>query len=62
MQVDTWDGNERAIRSYEKCGVVIERCLRENEYVRAEYFDAVIMGFLRDDWEKSEKRDSSQHS
>lgn len=62
IQLDTWGGNGRAIRSYEKCGFVIEGRLRENEYVRGEYFDTVIMGLLRDDWEKSEKRDGSQHS
>ncbi|WP_232306033.1 GNAT family N-acetyltransferase [Pontibacillus litoralis] len=47
IQLDTWSGNERAIRAYEKCGFSIEGILKENEYVNGKYYDTIIMGLLR---------------
>lgn len=47
IQLDTWGGNQRAIKSYEKCGFEIEGRLRENEYVDGAYYDTIMMGLLR---------------
>lgn len=47
VQLDTWSGNERAIRVYQKCGFEIEGRLKENEYVDGKYYDTIIMGLLR---------------
>ncbi|MCA0986905.1 GNAT family N-acetyltransferase [Guptibacillus algicola] len=51
IQLDTWSGNVRAIRSYEKCGFEVEGRLRQNEYVEGTYYDTVVMGLLRSEWE-----------
>jgi RimJ/RimL family protein N-acetyltransferase len=50
LTLDTWDGNKRAIRTYEKAGFKIEGRLREACYVLGEYRDAVIMGLLEQDF------------
>jgi RimJ/RimL family protein N-acetyltransferase len=47
LSLDTWDGNIRAIRAYEKVGFKIEGRLREACYVLGEYHDAVLMGLLK---------------
>ncbi len=52
IQLDTWSGNARAIRAYEKCGFKVEGRLRQNEYVDGKYYDTVIMGLLRSEWEQ----------
>ena len=51
IELETWAGNERAIRTYEKCGFVIEGRLREGFYVRGQYYDRVQMGILRSDYD-----------
>ncbi|MFS0788559.1 GNAT family protein [Shouchella sp. 1P09AA] len=48
VQLDTWSGNEHAIRVYERCGFKIEGRLRRAEYVNGTYFDQLIMGCLRE--------------
>ncbi|GGG06539.1 hypothetical protein GCM10010912_58940 [Paenibacillus albidus] len=52
----TWSGNVRAIRSYEKCGFVVEGRLRNDAYVDGKYYDTVIMGLLKEDFKMREKR------
>lgn len=47
VELDTWDGNERALRSYRKLGFVEEGRMREARFVHGEYRDKVIMGLLR---------------
>lgn len=47
VELDTWDGNERAVRSYLKLGFVEEGRMREARYVHGEYRDKVVMGLLR---------------
>jgi len=46
-----FDDNERAIRSYEKCGFVEEGRLREHIWNDGRYKDLVYMGILRREWE-----------
>ncbi|HWQ73536.1 MAG TPA: GNAT family protein [Desulfitobacteriaceae bacterium] len=47
LSLDTWDGNVRAIRAYEKAGFKIEGRQREAYYIQGEYHDAVLMGLLK---------------
>ncbi|MBT2291500.1 GNAT family N-acetyltransferase [Paenibacillus albidus] len=56
VQLDTWSGNVRAIRSYEKCGFVVEGRLRNDAYIDGKYYDTVIMGLLKEDFKMREKR------
>ncbi|WP_152399006.1 GNAT family N-acetyltransferase [Paenibacillus cellulositrophicus] len=50
VQLETWGGNPRAIRAYEKCGFVIEGRLREHSYIDGQYVDTIVMGLLREDF------------
>lgn len=50
LELDTWDGNVRAIKAYQKMGFEIEGRLREARYIMGEYRDAVIMGLLKKDF------------
>ncbi|GIO70277.1 hypothetical protein J21TS3_50980 [Paenibacillus cookii] len=50
VQLETWGGNARAIRAYEKCGFVIEGRLREHSYIDGQYVDTIVMGLLREDF------------
>jgi RimJ/RimL family protein N-acetyltransferase len=49
--------NPRAIRSYEKCGLVQEGCLRQGHYQNGKYIDVLIMSMLRSDWQEGGKKD-----
>ncbi len=53
IQLDTWSGNDRAIKSYKKCGFQVEGILKENEFVNGKYYDTVIMGLLKSHWKGS---------
>lgn len=48
-----FETNPRAIRCYEKVGFVEEGRLRRHHYQEGRYCDVLIMGILRDEWEKS---------
>lgn len=52
VQLDTWSGNDAAIRTYQKCGFKIEGRLRRAECVKGVYYDQLIMGCLREDRER----------
>jgi RimJ/RimL family protein N-acetyltransferase len=43
--------NERAVRSYEKCGFRREGTLRRHHYGNGAYHDTVIMGIMREEFE-----------
>ncbi|HET7628226.1 MAG TPA: GNAT family protein [Bacillales bacterium] len=51
IQLDTWSGNERAIASYKKCGFVVEGRLRNDAFVDGNYYDTIIMGLLKDEFQ-----------
>lgn len=42
--------NERAVKSYEKCGFVKEGVLRQEMYRDGKYHDEYVMGVLRDEY------------
>jgi RimJ/RimL family protein N-acetyltransferase len=44
--------NQRGVRSYQKCGFKKEGALREDRYIRGEYRDTILMGILRDEFNK----------
>ncbi len=50
ITLDTWSGNIRAIKSYQKNGFQVEGCLRKNEFVNGTYYDTIIMGLLREEY------------
>lgn len=52
VELETWMGNVRAIRSYEKCGFQIEGRLRDGFYVDGQYQDRIVMGIIRQDYEQ----------
>jgi RimJ/RimL family protein N-acetyltransferase len=52
VELETWTGNARAIRTYEKCGFQIEGRLRDGFYVDGQYQDRIVMGILRNDYEQ----------
>ena len=51
VELETWSGNERAIRSYASCGYQIEGRLRRAELVEGVYYETIIMGLLREEWQ-----------
>lgn len=51
VELDTWSGNERAIRSFARIGFREEGRLRQAVRGPGRYFDAIIMGLLRAEWQ-----------
>ena len=51
VELDTWSGNERAIRAYQACGFQTEGRLRRGELVDGTYYDTILMGLLREEWQ-----------
>jgi RimJ/RimL family protein N-acetyltransferase len=51
IDLDTFSENQRAIRSYEKCGFVAEGVRRKAMWTVNGYRDQVMMGLLREDWD-----------
>lgn len=51
LSLDTWDGNTRAIKAYEKAGFQVEGRQREARYILGKYHDAILMGLLKKDFE-----------
>jgi diamine N-acetyltransferase len=43
------DGNDRAIRAYEKCGFVVEGRLRQHAFKQGKFRDLILMGICVDD-------------
>lgn len=50
IQLDTWAGNERAIKSYANVGFQMEGRLREATLVNGQPQDQVVMGLLRSEF------------
>ncbi len=48
LHVDS--NNPRALKCYEKCGFIQEGILRQHFYVSGEYYDDLVMGILRDEF------------
>ncbi|WP_342039399.1 GNAT family protein [Gracilibacillus kekensis] len=52
LGMSTWSGNIRMIKIAEKLGMKEEARIRKARVVNGEYFDAIKMGILREEWEK----------
>ena len=50
LTAETWQKNQRALCCYQKLGFVIEGNLREAYYVDGQYYDAIILGLLKQDF------------
>jgi RimJ/RimL family protein N-acetyltransferase len=51
--MSTWSGNVRMMKVAEKIGMKEEARIRQARIVNGEYFDAIKMGILRQEWEES---------
>ncbi len=52
IYLHVFDFNARAIRCYEKVGFVVEGRLRRHHYYDGQYYDELVMGLLREEWQK----------
>ena len=52
LSAETWQKNLRALACYQKLGFIIEGTLREAYYVDGQYYDAIILGLLKQDFNK----------
>ncbi|WP_211655404.1 GNAT family N-acetyltransferase [Planococcus alpniumensis] len=52
LGMSTWSGNERMMKVAEKIGMKEEARIRKARMVEGQYFDAIKMGMLREEWEK----------
>jgi RimJ/RimL family protein N-acetyltransferase len=50
MWLEVYDFNQRARRSYEKCGFVLEGTERHAMYKQGRFIDVHLMSILRDEW------------
>ncbi len=50
IKLNVFSFNDRAIKSYEKCGFKIEGRLRQELYRDGKYHDNIIMGLLREEF------------
>ena len=53
LGMSTWSGNERMMKVAEKLGMKEEARIRNARMGEGQYFDAIKMGILREEWEKS---------
>ena len=50
IKLNVYAFNERAIKSYEKCGFKKEGLLRQEIFRQGKYNDEVVMGILREEY------------
>ncbi len=58
MWLEVYDYNERARRSYEKCGFVLEGTERHAVYKQGRHHDVHLMSILRDEWAAQQRKRS----
>jgi RimJ/RimL family protein N-acetyltransferase len=51
VALTVFEYNERAIRSYRKCGYVVEGRSREAVFREGRYWDEIHMSVLAEEWE-----------
>jgi len=54
--LDVYDFNERARRSYEKAGFVVEGVQRHAHFSEGKYRDVLLMSILRDEWQAQDRK------
>jgi len=52
VELDVFEDNERAIRSYKKCGFVSEGIVRECYVKNGKFITVILMSILEDEWKK----------
>lgn len=53
LGMSTWSGNDRMMKVAERLGMSVEARIRKARMVEGQYFDAIKMGILREEWEKT---------
>ncbi|GGW38221.1 acetyltransferase [Streptomyces lucensis JCM 4490] len=56
VELDTWSGNERAMKAFRRLGFVEEGRRRKAVRVGREWYDEVLYGLLREEWEGATAR------
>lgn len=62
IELDVYEDNRRAIRSYEKAGFRHEGRLRRAHFSEGRHFDVLRMSLLRDEWAALDRKTSWQLS
>ncbi len=52
LQLEVFSHNPRGVKAYEKAGFTIEGILRQAIYINNQYSDEIIMGILREEYDK----------
>ncbi len=52
LQLEVFSHNPRGVKAYEKAGFTIEGALRQSLYINNQYSDEIIMGILREEYNK----------
>ncbi len=50
ISLNVFEYNQRALRTYEKCGFAIEGCQRQALWRDGAYYDLIFMGILKEEW------------
>jgi len=53
IKLQVFSFNERAIKSYKKCGFKVEGVLRQEIFREGKYYDDIVMGLLKDEFVNS---------
>lgn len=56
ISLRVFETNQRAIRSYEKAGFILEGKMREAQYIRGRYADVLLMSVLQQEWQLENER------
>jgi RimJ/RimL family protein N-acetyltransferase len=56
LGIATWSGNERMMKLAACMGMVEEARVRKARIVRGDFYDAIKMGILREEWENQHNR------
>jgi RimJ/RimL family protein N-acetyltransferase len=57
VELDTYEFNIRAYKSYKKAGFIEEGRRRQAIYVNGKYHDRIILGILKDEWQEKKKNE-----
>lgn len=54
--LQVYEYNERGIRAYERVGFKREGVFRQHRYHEGRYWDTIVMGILREEWESRKQQ------